>query len=115
MAKELHPSPAPDLSSDEILGGTRGTPKGEARLKEVESAQAALDRADAVELFELYKTTIRDRAQMELALHKIVAHYVGEQKTPRFEPNENAIEAMEHVALAAIALAEKVATGGGHG
>lgn len=102
----------PDLTRDEVVGGTAGTPKGQARIQEVEAAKDALDAADSAELFELYKTAIRDRATMEKALHDIVKHYVGEQKTPRFEPNENAIEAMERVALAAIGLAEKVATGG---
>lgn len=103
-----------DLTRDEVVGGTAGTPKAEARIVEADAARTALDQADAVELFELYKTAVRDRATMEKALHDIVKHYVGEQKMPRFEPNENAIEAMERVALAAIGLAEKVATGAAH-
>jgi hypothetical protein len=99
-----------ELTTEEVSGGMASLPRGNERIEQMNVAKAALERADAAELYEVYKNTVRDRAATEKALTAIVNHYVGDKKEPRYEPNESAIDAMARVALAAIALAEKVAT-----
>jgi hypothetical protein len=85
------------------------TPADVEREKDQTAAAAALERADARELHVLFNRAIDRYDQMEDALTKIVAHYVGDKEVPRHPPNnENAIAAMERVAMEALALARLV-------
>ena len=73
------------------------------------SAQAAVDRADAQELFTIFERMVKRYADLEMAFDSIVGHYIGAKDAPRFQPPSDAIKAMESVALAAIDLARAVA------
>jgi hypothetical protein len=77
---------------------------------QMDAADAALKKADATELFQLFKSAISDKEQLTGALETVVAHYVGMSESPRFATNSpDVISSMERVALAAIELAREVA------
>ena len=75
-----------------------------------DQAAAALERADAKELHQIYRNAMERNDKLTLAMSAVVNHYVGEQETPRYQPSESAVESMERVALAAIDLAKAVTT-----
>lgn len=75
-------------------------------------ADQALEKADAAELHALYRQKVVECDNVGAALEAIVKHYVGSSETPRYMPSDNAVGAMERVALAAIELAKAVAVNG---
>lgn len=103
----------PTLKTDEVVGtAAESSETGIALLADYDRAKTALDAADAAELFVLYEKAIRDRNEFENAMSVAVSHYVGKKDEPRYMPNnDNAIAAMERVALAALDLAKQVALG----
>ena len=73
------------------------------------AAELALERADAKELHMLFLRTQERFVEMEGALTKVVMHYLGTKDEPRYIPNnDNAIGAMERVAMEALSLARFV-------
>lgn len=78
-----------------------------------DAAKAALERADANELFHHYMEALRKCDKMGDALSSVATHFIDRPNTPRYLPSENSIEAMERVALAAIDLAKAVAARNG--
>ena len=91
------------------------TPAAEERILDTRSASQALENADAKELHRLFERAQMRYTEMEDALTKVVAHYVGEKEIPRYAPNnDNAIAGMERIAMEALVLARFVA-GCAHG
>ncbi len=73
------------------------------------AADAALERADAKELHVLFDRAQKRFVEMEDMLTQVVSHFVGEKEIPRYTPsNDNAIAAMQCVAMEALALARFV-------
>ncbi len=72
-------------------------------------AEKALEKADAKELYVLFTKAMQDSAHCITTMGLIANHYVGEKTQPRFSPSNDAVAAMERVALAAIDLAKAVA------
>lgn len=75
-----------------------------------ESAEEALEKADARELYHHYKIAMQRCEKMVETLNVVAAHYTGKPDSPRYFPSESAVESMERVALAAIELAKSVVT-----
>jgi len=74
-----------------------------------DTAAAALEKADAAELHQLFQRAQKQYGEMEEALTKVMVHYIGSKDVPRYEPNnDNAVAAMERIASEAIALARFV-------
>ena len=71
-------------------------------------AKEAVEKADVAELYRHYQMAMEKCDSLAKAVETIAAHYVGKTDHPRYSPSENAIEAMERVALAAIDLAKSV-------
>lgn len=79
------------------------------RVVDSESAEKALERADAKELHVLFERAQQRYTDMDDALTKVVQHFVGEKEVPRYAPsNDNAIAAMAQIASEALALARFV-------
>ena len=77
--------------------------------KPSDQAKAALDAADCQELYKHYTDALQKSDRMAAALSVISEHFIAaSDKGPRYAPSENAIEAMERVAIAAIDLAKSV-------
>lgn len=83
-------------------------------------AAAALEKADARELFALFKKSQQDQTDLETVLNHVVSHYGPKgDKPPRLAgEQESIVLAMRDVALAAIELGKAVvlnhdANGGG--
>ncbi len=77
-------------------------------MNDTAAATTALEKADAVELHALFERSVTRYTKMEDVLGKVVEHYVGDKEVPRFTPQNDAIEAMERVALEALRLARTV-------
>lgn len=90
-------------------------PESEAGLRSSDwlAADRALEKADAAELHDLYCRKVIECDRVGQALETIAKHYAGKSDAPRYMPSENALGAMERVALAAIELAKAVAGKGG--
>jgi len=78
--------------------------------KDDSDADKALERVDASELYALYKKKVDECNKISEALETVAKHYVGTNPSPRYLPSENAVGAMERVALAAIDLAKAITT-----
>jgi hypothetical protein len=76
--------------------------------KEYDVAKAALDRADAQELFVLWERAVKEQAKTLEAFGQLLTHYAGKSDAPRYTPSD-VTEAMKVVSLAAIELARSVA------
>lgn len=88
---------------------SKQTPAAIERVTDGKSAEEAMERADARELYVLFERAQQRYTEMDDALTKIVAHFVGDKEIPRYTPNnDNAIAAMERVAMEALALARFV-------
>ena len=79
------------------------------RARDTAAAEVALEKANAAELHVLFQRALMRYDEMEDALEKVVGHYVGDKEIPHYTPsNENAIAAMERVAMEALTLARFV-------
>ena len=86
------------------------SPAGKKLMTLMTSAEEALAKADAQELFELFQQAIQERGQALNTMGLVASHYLGEKGQPRYVPTDNAVESMERVALAAIDLAKSTIT-----
>jgi hypothetical protein len=76
---------------------------------DADAANAALEKADARELHTLFQRSQERLVALEKVFNGVVEHYVGGKEMPRFQPsNDNAIAAMERVAIEALNLARLV-------
>lgn len=103
----IKPSAKPSLTSAEVSGGSGpNSPRARHQAEQYTLAQEALRTASADELFILYEAAIRERNQMSSALLTAVGSLIGKEDGPRLYQSDNAIAAMERVALAALELAK---------
>lgn len=112
VPKPLTSKIKPSLTEEEVSVGLSEKTNGGKQFRDnYDLAKAALERADANELFVLYEHAVRERTKMTQAMMYISDHLGGDKDKPRFQAPENdrSIEAMKDVALAAIALARSVA------
>ncbi len=76
---------------------------------DTDRAQEALAEADVNEMHVLFTRANERFAKMETAFASVVSHYAGTKDTPHYVPNnDNAIAAMERVAMEALTLARFV-------
>lgn len=104
----------PALTAENVRGvSPQGNPRGDQKIADYDAAEKALERADAKELFVLYEKAIRDRNEIETLFTGMTSIYMGKDNRPNLHsltpPTDNAVAAMERIALAAIDLARHVA------
>jgi hypothetical protein len=106
-------SPAqPSLTMGDLIGDLPKTSNGAAAwVKQYNAAEEAVGRADADELFRLYESVCRDRAEVMSQMLGVMRLYSGSKDEPvlhKLTQGADSIAAMERVALAAIDLAKQI-------
>lgn len=75
-------------------------------------AEKYLAEANCQELYTLWERAVHQRGEALTMIGTLAEHYLGNGKTPMYQPPSNAIKSMESVSLAAIQLCRDVALKG---